>query len=207
MSRRDTYRSLLISCLLLALVRAGAQMTAPQGTHSSADAPAHGEPSPTGQAQLSGQPHRIVFTWSEVPNAFGYGIQIDHYLRGAWSSDQGGTIFRQGVKETTFTYDFFGDGPGAWRVWAMDRQLHPGRASPWAVFTFGPSGQPAPPPPSYGAAPPDKLAPVRGLLPSGPLPKSPVFDIQTREACSWPVLSGSGPGIILPRTISAPDPE
>jgi TonB family protein len=147
----------------------------------------------------------VVFQWSKVPQANGYGIEIDYYA-GQWTSQQGKVTFMDWVKDPTYTFDFVGDQPGSWRLWAMDKKKLPGQVSAWSVFTFGPDNQPIPPPP------PD-TAPLFAHLPRAPrvpVPKGtvhqpPIFDPKTGEACQWPFtpVKGSTP----PRVIYSPVPD
>lgn len=206
------HRRLFTLCLLIAMARASAQppvVQSPvvQSKDTFADLPAPRQLEPADGARLSGNPRRIVFKWEPVKYAFGYGIQVDYFSSGKWTSDAGTPIFRQGVKEPTFTFDFVGSQPGAWRVWAMDRDLRPGTASDWMVFSFGPEGEAIPSPPAYHVHPSDRLPPIRGLMPSGPMPTPPVFDPDNHEACGWPAASDPGPGITMPRTIYSPEPS
>jgi len=40
------------------------------------------------------------------------------------------------LKEAAYTFDYWGDHLGRWRVWAVDSQSRPGAKSAWSAFTF-----------------------------------------------------------------------
>jgi TonB family protein len=168
--------------------------------------PAPVQISPALQARLHGYPRTVVFEWSKVPGAKGYGIQTDYYGGGHWASEAGRPTFITWVKDPSFTHDFIGDQPGSWRVWAIDNDGHPGQVSAWSVFTFSRGSGPIPPPPP--ATTPDFSrfpATFSPPVPQGKMRALPVFDPRTGEACPWPppVI----PGASWPKAIYSPEPE
>src|SRR5215472_1445943 len=168
--------------------------------------PAPVQISPTDQARLHGFPRRVVFEWSNVPGAKWYGIEIDYYGAG-WSSQEGRPTHIVRVKNPTLTFDFVGNQPGSWRVWAIDKKERPGQVSAWSMFTFGPDNQLIPQP-SPNTAPRTQLPPEeQAPLPQGKLREPPVFDPKTGEACGWPSITSRGPGITMPKAIYTPEPD
>lgn len=167
--------------------------------------PAPVQISPADQARLHGFPRRVVFEWSSVPGAKWYGIEIDYY--GArWSSQEGRPTYIVRVKNPTLTFDFVGDQPGSWRVWAIDNKERPGQISAWSLFTFGPGNQAIPQPPPDTA--PRSLLPQleQPPVPQGKLRDLPVFDPKTGEACVWPPPPGQA-GVTLPTAVYSPEPQ
>jgi TonB family protein len=129
-----------------AIVSASA-LTAPKPT-----APADG-------AALHGFPRTTTLQWTTVPNAVSYGVEIDCFhccKANQWCTDIGGASrIERNLRQPVFTFDFVGDQPGRWRVWAIDQFSREGPKSAWSNFTYG---SPAPPSPPRPAAP----APVAG---------------------------------------------
>jgi TonB family protein len=163
--------------------------------------------SPAEQARLHGFPRTVVFEWSTVPGAEAYGIEINYYW-GQWNSQAGKPTFMQLVKDPTFTFDFFGNQPGSWRVWAVDKHARHGQVSAWSLFSFGPDNQPIHPPPP-GTAPDFTRLPARPdalnrLLPQGKMRDLPVSDPKTGENCTWPPTYAQG--ITMPKGVYTPEP-
>jgi TonB family protein len=146
----------------------------------------------------------VVFEWSKVPDAAGYAIEIDYY-DGHWSSETGRTTFITRVKDPAFTFNFYGDQPGSWRVWALGMKQRKGQVSRWSVFVFGPGNQPIPTPPPDTAprAKTPQLPP--NSTPRGNVPDPPVFDPDTGEACAWPL--GTPQGVTMPKAVYTPEPD
>lgn len=192
-------------------------VAAPHSTAQQPDLlPAPAPISPLNSARLHPSPsgRNMVFEWAPVKRAIGYAIQIECFhccKHGQWCSEAGKPSFIQSLKETKLPFTFYGDQPGAWRVWAMDKNRRLGQASPWQVFTFGPDNDPIPSPPLPAPPPatvPDfsrPVIPARGGLTAQKLPTPPVFDPITGEACSWP-RNDFGPGATPPKAVYAPDP-
>jgi protein TonB len=190
--------------------------------------PAPIQVSPADGAQMYGMPRLMTFKWSEVPGAARYGIEVDYYGKG-WTRQQGRPAYVTSVREPSFTLQFWGAQPGAWRVWAIDKRSRPGEISKWALFNFGPANAAMPPPPDSGSAnyestlPAPASTPVAYLAtPSQPpsglqaspttqktLPNHPVFDSLSGEPCGWPPPPPEKrpPNIIPPTPVYAPDPE
>jgi TonB family protein len=159
--------------------------------------------SPADQARLHGDPPTVVFEWSKVPGAKGYGIQRDYYSGGHWASEAGQPTFITWVKDPSLTHDFIGAQPGSWRVWAIDNDGHPGQVSAWSVFTFSRGSEPIPPPPP--ATHPDfSRFPSFISAPQGKMRALPVFD-PTGQACPW--QPHAVPGASSPKAIYSPPPE
>ncbi|HEY6308266.1 MAG TPA: hypothetical protein VI488_17610 [Candidatus Angelobacter sp.] len=200
-------RTLLPLFLLVATIGANSQES-PQTSPSqpSGTLPAPVQLSPTNGARLHGYPRRIVFEWSKVPGADGYGIELDYYW-GQWSSQAGKTTHMERVNDPTFTFDFYGNQPGSWRVWAMDKKDRPGTVSAWSLFSFGPENEvmPLPPPDS---PPRFSQMPVAAPLPTqvGKVHEPPLSDPETGEPCNWPP-PGLPSGVTPPKVTYHPMPE
>jgi TonB family protein len=162
--------------------------------------------SPTDQSRLQGNPRRVSFKWSKVDHAVGYGIEIVYYEGRRWSSDGGRPTRVDFLNDTGLTMDFWGDQPGAWRVWAIDRTGQPGTVSQWFLFTFAPEGteMPAPPPdtlPDFSKMP----RTPRREFPVGQMSELPLHDPDTGETCAWP--NSPIPGITMPKPVYTPAPQ
>lgn len=165
--------------------------------------------SPADKTRLHGFPRRISFEWSKIHGADGYGIEIDYYY-GRWASLGMSPPRSQiyWVTDTSMDYDFVGNQPGAWRVWAMDKNGRAGEVSAWSTFSFGPDNQEIP-------APPPDTAPLFSRLPGRPhkaLPLAkvyplPLHDPDSGQTCAWPPPTPRQDGIIMPRAVYTPEPE
>lgn len=97
--------------------------------------------SPVNGAALKGYPRTVTFQWSDVPGAARYGIEIDCYgccAPHSWCTDVGRSNFTvQTLARPTYTFNFWGDQPGRWRVWAIGPNLTAFAKSQWSEFTFG----------------------------------------------------------------------
>ena len=95
---------------------------------------------PRDQSVLTNHPRTVRFEWSRVPRAAGYGIEIDCYgccARGQWCSDvQGKSYVVPHMTSIAYTFTFWGDQRGRWRVWAVDTRSRPGPKSAWSGFEF-----------------------------------------------------------------------
>ncbi len=196
---------LVIPVLLLAL--AVAQARALQGEQASLESlPAPVQLAPSDGVRLHGFPRTVVFQWSKVRGASGYAIEIDYYA-GQWSSQIGKPTFIKRVKDPTFTFDFYADQPGCWRVWALEKKnQRTAQVSAWSVFSFGPDNQLIPPPPPNTAPRFQQLHTDQHVyVPPGQLPDPPVFDPVTGEACAWPLAPVKG--LVPPKPTYTPEPQ
>lgn len=95
---------------------------------------------PPDQSTFTNYPRTIRFQWSQTPRAASYAIEIDCYQCCApnrWCSEMQGTGYIvPDLKEAAYTFDYWGDHLGRWRVWAVDSQSRPGAKSAWSAFTF-----------------------------------------------------------------------
>jgi TonB family protein len=190
--------------LSLALASTAGQVDAQALKAQSESLPAPVQVSPANQARLHGSPRTVTFEWSKVSGANAYGIEIDYYT-GHWSSQEGKPTLIKRVKNPTLTFDFYGDGPGSWRVWAIDNKERPGQVSAWSLFTFGPDNQAIPQPPPDTA--PRFSRTSQQVTSPEKLHDPPVFDPKTGEACAWPLLTGRPAGVSPPQGIYTPEPE
>jgi TonB family protein len=185
--------------------------------------------SPESGARMHHFPRTVVFKWAEVPGAAGYGIQVDCFLccdTWRWCSEVGKSTFTDwAVKDTTFEFSFYGNQPGAWRVWALDKHQRPGQPSEWRGFSFSaenvvnplprlPSVTALPEPPAFPSRPAEKRAsaeahttPPATLAATAPPPAStPVYDTASGEACGT-TNERPVPGITMPKPIYTPEPQ
>ena len=106
---------------------------------------------PEKDAALHGYPRTLNFQWTPVPGADNYGLEVDCYGCGAahmFSSDAGKpTVIMRGLRQTAYSYDFVGDQPGRWRVWAHSNASGDGAIPSWSdrarmKWSMGLCGQP-----------------------------------------------------------------
>lgn len=102
---------------------------------------------PHDQAVLTNHPRTVRFAWSRVPGAASYSIEIDCYGccgRDRWCSDaQGMGHIVPNLTAIAYTFNFWGDEKGRWRVWAVDGRSRPGPKTAWSGFAFQAARQPA----------------------------------------------------------------
>jgi len=95
---------------------------------------------PRDQEVFSNYPRTVGFAWSGVPQAAGYGIEIDCYgccAQDRWCSDaQGMGYIVPKLTAIAYTFTFWADKKGRWRVWAVDARSRPGIKSEWSGFAF-----------------------------------------------------------------------
>jgi TonB family protein len=162
-------------------------------------------------------PRTIVFKWEEIPGAAGYGIQVDCYLccdASRWCTEVGKPAFTEwSIKDAAFTFTFYGNQPGAWRVWALDKNLRPGLPSEWRGFSFSAENavNPLPRLPAVTALPeqprfPPRTARSRTVASPDPTPATPLYDADSGEACGT-TNERPVPGITMPKPIYAPEPQ
>ena len=135
--------------------------------HPAPPLPAPEQITPAKGARMSGYPRDITFTWSKIPGASRYGIEIAYYGP-SWSVDEHRHGYITSVKDPSFSFQFVGDQPGAWRIWSIDQASRPGKISEWSLFSFGLPNQPMPSPPS--SAPPFDQLPIVAASTSTPVP-------------------------------------
>jgi hypothetical protein len=85
--------------------------------------------------------HDRPIEWDAVPGAVSYTVEFDcdeSGTLGHWCNDEQGPNKRVvvGMRETSFSPKWLGEGPGRWRVWAMDAKGHAGAKSQWAYFNY-----------------------------------------------------------------------
>ena len=95
--------------------------------------------SPADAAELHGYPRLLQFQWSAVPGASSYAIEIDCLgccAQQAWCTNNGrpGYTIRD-LEVPGFSFAFWGDQPGRWRVWAHGPGGD-GNMSEWREFSF-----------------------------------------------------------------------
>ena len=77
---------------------------------------------------------------ARVPRAARYGIEIDCFgccARGRWCSEEPGKSYTVAdLTAITYTFDFWGDQKGRWRVWGIDARSRRGMKSAWSSFEF-----------------------------------------------------------------------
>lgn len=105
--------------------------------------------SPADGSQWVHYPRTTVLQWQAVPGAVSYSIDREWWepVNGAWEPY---TIVT-GITTTSYTFDFIGDQPGRWRVWAVGAGGYEGPKSGWWTF-------------SYNTNPPLQLSPPNGSV-------------------------------------------
>lgn len=105
-----------------------------------ANLPAPALLAPRDQAVLTHHPRTVRFSWSRVTRAAAYAIEIDCYgccARDRWCSEEPGKSYIvPDLTAVTYTFDFWGDQKGRWRVWGVDARSRPGMKSAWSGFAF-----------------------------------------------------------------------
>ena len=74
-------------------------------------------------------PRTMTLSWSDVPNAASYTVEIQ-FFSGGWVAHS----MPSGLAGTSHTFDFVGAQPGRWRVWAVDADGEPSARSSWWEF-------------------------------------------------------------------------
>lgn len=139
MRRLSTYAATIAINLLFSACSHSrvASPAAPQQAAVVAPAPI----APPDRSVMSDFPRTVHFRWSAAPQAAVYSIEIDCYhccVKDRWCSDVGVAYVVTNLKQTEYQFDFWGDQPGRWRVWAVDAQSQAGPKSPWSGFSFVP---------------------------------------------------------------------
>src|SRR5579872_4355461 len=79
---------------------------------------------PPDASVFTNYPRTIQFQWQSVPGAVAYAVEIDCFLCCSdtkWCSDvQSSGYVVPNLREPRYTFDFWGNQPGRWRVWAVD---------------------------------------------------------------------------------------
>ena len=89
--------------------------------------------SPRNEARFTNFPRRTALDWRPVAGATAYGVEIEYYDRR--SNRWIGNYKTARVNRTDYTFNFVGDQPGRWRVWAI-RGNSAGRKSAWRTFSY-----------------------------------------------------------------------
>jgi hypothetical protein len=101
--------------------------------------PAPVQQSPADFAKLNGYPRATKLEWSPVEGAASYEVEVD-YCRGGVREvclDPHSLQLKSSpLMETSLEFNFIGEQPGRWRVWAIDKDGREGFKSPWRVFIY-----------------------------------------------------------------------
>ena len=85
-------------------------------------------------------PRTTTFSWTAVPGAAGYGLEIDYCQNSNPWCENGDLTDVHWLEPrqagTSFTLNFVGAQPGRWIVWALDADGRQGAKSPWRSFRF-----------------------------------------------------------------------
>jgi TonB family protein len=155
-----------------------------QGATAPKSLPAPTLLSPANGADLQGYPRILNLQWSEVPGASSYTIEIDCLgccVKDGWCSGSGKpTYIIKDLEVPGFSFSFWGDQPGRWRVWAK-APTGDGNMSEWREFTFR----------------------------SVQVPPTVSGEVKTaaKSDCSWRSSLVTRPGTSAPMLIEAPQPE
>lgn len=85
---------------------------------------------PASGSTLTSFPRNLTLTWTSVPGAASYGLQIQMNM-GSWVD-----VVNTTLAATTYSTTMSGDNPCRWRVWAIDAASNAGPYSGWATFEF-----------------------------------------------------------------------
>ena len=100
--------------------------------------------SPANGTEFHNYPRIFTMKWQAIEGAT-YEIEIDCNgcsSWGKWDSETGLSLKKSGLLAASFTFDFYGDNQGRWRVRAAKGQLV-SPWSPWWYFSFKTSATPA----------------------------------------------------------------
>jgi len=96
-------------------------------------------------AQLAGYPRLTRLQWSPVAGAAGYVVDIE-VCQGAATSERVCSLGvplqhytmdpTSGIIKTSYQFNFVGNQPGRWRIWALGPSGSPGRRSAWMTFYY-----------------------------------------------------------------------
>jgi Carboxypeptidase regulatory-like domain len=101
--------------------------------------------SPASGTEFYHFPRMTVLEWAPVPEAASYTVEVE-FCSGNLADLQGckdphpllgmKVPPSSGLKTTTYEFEFLGNQPGRWRVWAVDAQGRPGAKSEWSLFFY-----------------------------------------------------------------------
>ena len=96
--------------------------------------------SPADGAVLGNFPRKATLSWSEVPEAASYTLEVDCFdccEKDQWCSDVGKDYLTlPNLMVNRLTFDFVGPQPGRWRVWAVSAGGQDGDKTQWSKFEF-----------------------------------------------------------------------
>lgn len=96
--------------------------------------------SPPNGAVLGNFPRKATLSWSEVPEAASYTLEVDCFdccEKDQWCSDVGKDYLTlPNLMVNRLTFDFVGPQPGRWRVWAVSTGGQDGDKTEWSKFEF-----------------------------------------------------------------------
>ncbi len=128
--------------------------------------------SPPNGALLTSFPRTTTLNWSAVTGASSYRVRIQYCSPGGFTDCTDYPLVETG--STSHTFNFVGDQPGRWRVWAVAPDGTESEKSAWWTFSYDTS--------SAALGPPNPLSPADGT----------VFDHFPRETTlSWSSVSGA----------------
>ncbi len=99
---------------------------------------------PTDGEELFGFPRITKLQWSPVPDAASYSVELE----GCQGNTKEKGCFNSfpialpryppmsGIKGTSYEFEFLGNQPGRYRIWAVDADGKPGKKTPWIVFYY-----------------------------------------------------------------------
>jgi hypothetical protein len=124
-------------------------------------------------------PRSVTLQWTLVDGAADYTIEVDYYTKGTtlppdggkpedWYS-HGGRTYKRAINQVVppYTFEFIGDQPGRWRVWAVAPDGRKSEPSPWATFRFAPPAAAGPVPPAGAPAATGQPAAAGMPVPTG----------------------------------------
>jgi hypothetical protein len=102
--------------------------------------PAPQQLTPPNGAVFSNYPRTTTLTWSAVPKAASYSVELDCFqccAAGKWCTAVG-KVWQivTDVTETQYQFNWVGAQPGRWRVWAVRPNGRAGFKSRWSKFSY-----------------------------------------------------------------------
>jgi eukaryotic-like serine/threonine-protein kinase len=102
--------------------------------------PAPKQLAPPNGTTFSNFPRTTTLSWSSVPRAASYSVELDCFqccAANKWCTAVGKTWqLVTGIKTNTYVFNWVGAQPGRWRVWAVGPKGGKGRKSPWSEFVY-----------------------------------------------------------------------
>ncbi len=89
--------------------------------------------SPRNNARFTNYPRRTTLDWRPVRGATAYGVEVEYY--DPRSRSWVGNYKSATIRTTNYTFNFIGDQPGRWRVWAIRGNTN-SRKSAWRTFSY-----------------------------------------------------------------------